>query len=425
MEILELHGITGSSLCQLLNLFIVLEVNIHQMDYCSASNQISNYSSSEGCCCDPLVVKNLDCVTLEANTINTNNLTVDGNLISDDITSLESKTQFQNANATTSTTTFTGTLSADTIKASTGQVSVPAVVTNTIQPLGGTTVNFNSNLAVTGTVTSGNFTVTDPASSGPSTTANFLMPNLSTGASTQILVGKDDTNTANSVEMGYYRDSVEANSYGYLQLRNVSNSAVRVFSTYVHIPGELRIANNTASNIINPRTNGALHNATSLAPVGQTLSWTIPSTKNIKRLIVMLNQFTKKPNTNPLLLSTNGVSTYTGTTWGNQGNSSKIWTSDGVELWNGPFPLAATYSISGAIEITYFQYNNSRHTYAINGQLSCPHTSNPSATHYYSIISGIIQLPTATELSSLRLTLPSGDTTVSGDLSGSMSVLYY
>lgn len=398
------------------------------MDYCSATNQISNYSGSEGCLCDPLVVKNLDCVTLEANTINANNLTVDGNLISDDITSLESKTQFQNANAATTTTTFTGTLSADTIKANTGQVSVPAVVTNTLQPLGGTTINFNSNLNVTGTVASGNFTVSDPAISGPSTTANFLMPNLATGASTQVVVGKDDTTTANSVEVGYYRDSVAANSYGYIQLKNLSNSAIRVLSNYVSIPGELRVYGTTPSTIINPRTNGAIYNATSLHPVGTgVLSWTIPTVtnKNIKRIVIMLNQFEKKTNTNPLLLTTNGASTYTGTTWGNQGNVSKIWTSSGVELWNGPFPLTNTYSISGAIELTYFGYSNSKHTFSVNGQLSCPHKTDPTATHYYSIISGIISLPTATDLTTLNLKLPSTDTTTSTDLAGTMSILYY
>lgn len=396
------------------------------MDYCASANQISTYATS-GCCCDPMVVKNIDCVTLEANNIDTTSLTVDGDLISDDITALEQKTQFQSANALTSTTSFSGIVSADTITVASGQVGVPAIVTNTIQP-SGTTVNFNSDLVVTGTMTTGSqFTVSDTATTGASTTANFIQSALGAGSSTQIVVGRDDTNSYNSAEIGFQRPFSGTDNYGYFRLKGDTNTGIRAYSSYVHCPGELRIGSTPSTGVIvTPKLNGTVQNATQLAPVGTTISWTIPASwKNIRKIILMINGVKKKTNTAPILLYINGTSTYTGTTWGTQGASTQVWSSTGIATWNGPFPLSTTYTMNGVIEFSFMGTIGAKDTWSVSGQVSCPQNTTPSSTDYWSVITGIVQSAAGQFLTNLYLVLPTGDTTVVGDLDGQYNVLYY
>lgn len=398
------------------------------MDYCASGNQISNYSTSGGCC-DPLVVKNIDCVTLEANNIDTNSLTVNGDLISDDITALENKTQFQSASSVTNTTTFTGTLSADSVKVNTGQVSTPALVTNTIQPMT-TSVNFNSDLVVNGTMTTGSpFTVSDTATTGSSTTANFIQPNLTTGVATQILVGKDDSNNFNSAEIGFRRPTATAaDNYAYFGLRGANDAGIRVYSTYVHFPTELRIGTTPSTGVIvAPRLNGVIQNASQMVGSNTSVNWTIPSAnvKNTRRIVVMVNGMKKKANTGSPLLYSNGTPTYTGTTWGNQGASTQVWDATGIRIWNGPYPLTTTYTFNGAIEYSYLGVVNSRETWAISGNISCPQNTTPTSTDYYAIISGVVQMGLGETLTNLYMMLPAGDTSIVSDMAGTMNVLYY
>lgn len=397
------------------------------MDYCQSANQISTYSTN-ACCCDPLVVKNIDCVTLEANNIDTNSLTVGGDLISDDITALENKTQFQTANAVTNTTSFAGTLSADTIQLSTGQISTPAVVTNTIQPIS-TTVSFNSDLSVNGTVTTGSpFTVSDTASTGPTTTANFIQSNLGAGSSTQIVVGRDDTNNFNSVEIGYSRPPSGTDNFAYMRLKGDNNTGIRVYSSYVQCPGELRIGTTPSSGIIvNPRTNGVIQNASQMVGNNTSVNWTIPSAlnKQIRRVIVMVNGLKKKVNTGSPILYSNGTPIYTGASWGSQSAATTVWDSVGIRIWNTNYPLSTTYTINGAIELTYMGNPNGKETWVIAGQMSCPENTTPTSTDYYAWITGRIEMATGEQLTNLYVRLPTGDTSVVGDMAGTMSVLYY
>lgn len=401
------------------------------MDYCNTSNQIGTYApsgsggSGGGGCCDPLVVKNIDCVTAEADTITANSsLTVNGVNILNLSSDLNSKTQFQAATTTPSNKTiFTGSVEADNVSVATGTLTSASVNVNTLTPIG-SSVNFNTPISVTGAITGGSsLTVTD-ASTGSSTVGSFLQAGLTTGQ-TQIVLGQA-ASTNSSAVIGYNRNASDATqNYAFMSLWNNANGGPRIYSDRTNFPLQVTVGTTpTTGAILRPRLNGTMANMSSITTTGG-VSFTWTADTNVRKIVIMFNNAKKATNAGLTFLRTNihANTTYSGITWGTQGAANQTWTTTGIPIWNTTWPTTTTYTMMGSIEITYMGLISGLETWNVSGSMTCPENlTTGSPTNYFAYPIGQIQ-------STISTSVVTGFTLVNADSNaytqGQVNILYY
>jgi len=409
------------------------------MDYCLAGNQIGNYASSgAGSCCDPLVVKNIDCVSLESDTITANSLTINGDELDvQTIYDLEDKTMNQTSSTLPPATTFTGLLETNELKVVGGALSTLTLNTNTIQPFtSGSTISINAPISVSGSITAGDtLSVNNTTTTSGMVLASFLQSNLgnTTPQSTQsasIILGKS-TSTAESAYIRYTRDTTSANNN--LALGVTGSNPLQIYSSYINIPSELRIANN----ILRPRINTPVGNFTASSQI--TLVSSLPTTTaGLKRVIVTMKGVRRTTTASPFINFNDTAATtatYTGLTRGNNASNAVLWSTgtNAIKLWNNDTTPAATAGYTRSFDFTViFDYMGpigGLDTWIISGQGNDVETNIATPTNvvstYWVEYSGTVQMKTAgTFLSSLLIRAVSTDTGTF-EATGNYGVMYY
>jgi hypothetical protein len=410
------------------------------MDYCLAVNQIGNYAPASGggggSCCDPLVVKNIDCVSLESDTVTCNNLTIDGNPITaSSISDLQAKTQNQTATALPPTTSFGGKLQVEDLNVVGGSLTTLTLNTDTIQPFtSGSTIAINAPISVTGSITSGDrLSVNNTTSTTGTTLASFFQTKLGdttpqTTQATSIVLGKS-TNAGESAYIRYTRDTNSTNNN--LGFGVTGYNPVQIFSSYMNIPTELRIVNN----ILRPRITTSIG---TLSGSQVTLVSSLPTpAAGLRRVIIMLKGLQRSTTAPPYILFNDTLATtatYAGVTWGNNTTTTQAWSSgtSGIKLWNATTTPAAqsgyTIAFDMTINLDYMGTIGGLETWTVSGQGNDHQTniSTPTLTTsiYWVNFSGTVNLKTAgVSLSSLLIRAVSADTGTFQ--AGSYSVMYY
>jgi len=378
------------------------------MDYCLPANQIGNYVSSGGGS-GTVSTRNIDCVTLDADTVTCTELTIDGVAVDTNLSDIISATQHQTATA--SQTNFTGNVDVDQIYSST-------LLTDNIQaPSGNLTVN--SPLVTTSSVTSNtSLNVNSAATTGTVAVGSFLAPNQTAGT-TAIYLGKNTTNQYDALAITY---NISASPSNYAQMSlTYSTAGPKIYSTSVDIPSTLTVKNNT----LNPRVVGTLQTTSGAGPFSFT--WFNVYT-NVRKIVINLVDVwmsTGVANNCPLIsvgsgnqYITNTANTYVGGCWGNNASSTIPWLAPGgIPIWNVWTVDQTKIKISGSIELTYGgTYTGTQQMWSVKGMV----VSTYNGTYYCNIAGTVYMSSSYPTLTSVQLRKYASDFT-----SGSINVLYY
>lgn len=387
------------------------------MDYCSKVNQIGNYAPSCGSGgVDPFVVKNIDCVTLEANSITTSALTINGNPIDDILTNISTKTQYQTATSTPyPTTSFSGQLVADNIIVNDGFFESSNFKTNTLLPYT-SGITFNTGIVVNGSVScKTSLLVNDTASSGD-VVAQFLQPSLGSATST-IEFGKDST-SSNCGEIFFNRDAVTtANTHCGIRMKGYVDNGIKIYSDKVVFPKPLYIGSSVTQVV--PRY---LQTLNDFGP--SAITYTIDSTLGIKRVVISFSDWKKLNSTSTtiavprLTFTGSGGATvnYAGISVGNNTGQYQYWGSSYIPLWNNTtYPATATYVYNGIIELTSMGIiTGAGERWNITGNIAAYNPDNLAGADYYCHFNGSVSLTAVanSKLASIIISRQSGESTI-------------
>lgn len=379
------------------------------MDYCLASNQIGNYVDAGN-----ISTRNIDCVTLDADSVTCTNLTIDGVEIDTNLTNIMSATQHQTATTTPQTTTFTGEVNAD-------QILAASLLTDNIQAPSGT-LTVNSPLTTTSSFTANNtISVNNTTTTSTTQLAQLYAPNQTSGA-TQVLVGKNSSSLNSVVLQHVYTGSGSTSNYGQVALAN--NSGPQIYSTYTNIPNQLQINGVVAL----PRQIGTIATMTGPGPFSFTAA--TGADPYIQKFVISIVDMNINGTTNavPYLRwgyngsFQNNAAGYTGYNWGNNGGAAINWNTgvNGIPLWNSNnlMPNPTAYFISGTIECTYAGLVGGYQKWTVRGYLGTP-TINPGP--YWVYISGYMTTYTGfPRINGMQIIKNTTDFT-----SGYCNILYY
>lgn len=378
------------------------------MNYCLPSNQIGNYVPSGGGSGN-YSTRNIDCVTLDADTVTCKYLTIDGVDVNTNLQNIVTATQHQSASP--SLTTFTGNMDVDqvytttlltnNIQAPTGTLTINSPVVSTSSITSSTSINVNNTTATTGTVPVGSF-----------------MASSQTSGTTVIYLGKDIT-TANNALALTYNYSTSPSNYAQLSL-TFSTAGPKIYSTYVDIPSSLTVKGNP----INPRVPGTLTTTTGAGPFSFT--W-LNVYSNIRKVIMNLTDVSVVDgvtNNCPVISVGSGnqyltstANTYIGATWGNNAASTIQWDKPGgIPIWNVWTLDYTKIKISGSIEFTYGGTSGTQQIWSVKGMLVSTYSGN-----YYCNLSGTVYMSSLYPvLTSIQLRKYQ-----SNFASGNVNILYY
>lgn len=221
------------------------------MDYCNASNQIGSFVPS-GTLTQNIITKNVDCVSLEADLVSCDTLTIKGVEYPQSIDSVISATQHQSAVTNPyALTTFASSLSAS-------EVTTPGqITTNTINPYGSTptitlgstkpglVVNNTTGYVGIGTSSPTTFLDITGTSTSPGVTLRSIFP-LSSGSSNRILLGASSTISKDAGFVDFvYTSSGSTSNQIRMGLLNQSSPMIIVSGTATTITGDVNIDSNT------------------------------------------------------------------------------------------------------------------------------------------------------------------------------------
>jgi len=382
------------------------------MSYCLPANQIGNYASSGS---GPIDTRNIDCVTIDADTATIQNLTIDGLSVSGDLSTALNATQNQTATASPQTTTFAGSVTAD-------QVYTNTLLADTITaPSGTLTINNNvsstANITTTGTITVNNTTAT-----ATTQLLQLLEPNQTSGA-TGLIVGKNTSTNNSFVLQHYYTASGSTSNYGQLAIAN--GAGPQVFSTYTNIPNILQVGGVIAI----PRQIGTITTMTG-SGASITFPFAFTTTPNVQRIVVNIVDMVGNgaATSIPLLqFGYNNVyvnasaNTYVGFTHGNNGGGNFVWANTGIPLWNTAAGLNTSYKISGSVEFQLAGVVSGAQKWVVKGMLGTPDIVS-TAGYYYAYPQGVINCPVAfPSITNIRIACQAA-TVLTG---GYCNILYY
>lgn len=378
-------------------------------DYCDPSNFIGTYdpANSSGGSGD-IVTKNIDCVTLEADTVTCNALTINGESIEVDLTNVIARTVNQTATANPQTTVFTGTLAAD-------EVSAPQVNTDTIVA-GSGTLTVGSPMVCSSTLTS-NSSINVSNSSGTSTLQALTLyePNQTSGG-VQLLFGKNtSSNNCGVLVFNYAATGSTSNN---ISLALANQLGLQVHPSYVNVASTLNVAGVPCI----PRQIGTM---ATLAAGTTSYSFSFTTIGPIRRLVFSMVDMvvTEGANNPPLLQVMSGTASYfnnpgayVGVNAGNNASTTRVYGDTGIPLWNNvtlPTP-SGSYKISGSIEFTYAgDYTGTQQCWSVKGIWGTSVIS-PSGP-YWVYSSGVVYMNNASypTLNGLKL-IVAGQNFVSG-----------
>lgn len=361
------------------------------MDYCLPSQQIPSYApSSGGSSTDTLTTKNIDCVSLEADTIKCAVLEINGAAVDQtDVNLLMEKTQ--NQTGVPNVTTFLGDVEADT-------VTCTSLSTNTIVPQTTAAITCTA-LTCNGDITCKSLLQVDNTSVTTTETAllSAYDSTLAAGSQTYIRFGKD---TSNCGLLTYYGDnSVGLNLSGY--------AGPLITTTGFNIPNSLYVGTNE----VVPRTIGTFTYITA-GTTGREYKFSFVGKTNIRRVVISVMGWRKAAaSTIPYLqfssdnsvYYSNNASAYNGATTGNHGGTSLPWRGTtsgsqiaGIPLFNTvtiPASSAGTFNFVTVVELTYMGlYTGSQEQWNVSGSFSSTTTGGTGGTGpYYGSITGYLQ----------------------------------
>jgi hypothetical protein len=381
------------------------------MSYCVPANQIGSYAPSGS---GNIATRNIDCVTIDADTADITNLTIDGLSVSSNLTTALDATQNQTATASPQTTTFTGSVTAD-------QIYTNTLLADTITAPSGT-LTINNNVTSSGSVTSSSsINVNNTTATSTTQLAQFLEPNQTSGA-TGIVIGRNTSSLNSFALQHYYTSSGSTSNYGQLALAN--QSGPQIYNTYTNIPNILQIG----GVITIPRQIGTLATLTGSGAV--TFPFSFSTTPNVQRIVFNIVDMIGNGAANSVGLVQYGyngtyvtttASTYVGMTYGNNGGATLVWGNTGIPLWNNTTSLNTNYKISGSIEFTLAGVVGTTQRWVVKGMLGTPDIVS-TAGYYYCYFQGVINC-NATQLSinNMRLSMQAASVLTGGYC----NVMYY
>lgn len=348
------------------------------MDYCLASNQIGSYVDA-----GYISTRNIDCVTLDADTVTCTNLTIDGVEIDTNLTNIMSATQHQTATTNPQTTTFTGEVNAD-------QILAASMLTDNIQAPSGT-LTVNSPLTTSSSFTANNtISVNNTTATSTTQLAQLYAPNQTSGA-TGVLVGKNSSSLNSLALQHYYTASGSTSNYGQIALAN--QPGPQIYSTYTNIPNQLQINGAVAL----PRQIGTITTMTGAGPFSFTAA--AGADPSVQKFVISIVDMNINGTTNavPFLRwgyngsFQNNAAGYTGFNWGNNAGATIQWNTglNGIPLWNSNnLPASpASYFISGTIECTFAGFVGGYQKWTVRGYIGTPNMVS-TAGPYWVYISG-------------------------------------
>lgn len=349
------------------------------MDVCNPVNNIGTYvSSSGGGGSTPSTwtitstetstvnqqIKNIDAVSVEANLVSCDVLTVAGQTITGGLADLNTKTQ--NQTATEGTTTFVGTVNAASLNATGGTFTASTINTQYIVPttepvqIGGTnkTLVVNSStqrvgvntttpttaLDVTGTTKTTTLQISPTTTS--STTNCINCTNSSLGvAEYRFLLGASESSN-NGGYLSFARASTtsgDANNKMSLYLNGTSKPRLDVTGTNVVISSPVSVNGSVINNYLG---NGQINDSNLAASYSFTTFTARSFTVSFYNVSVTTGAWRMD-------LTVGGTASSSGCTIGSKGNSSTSWTSGGlIRLLNDTttsLPGVATCIMNGNI----------------------------------------------------------------------------
>lgn len=378
-------------------------------DYCDPSNFIGTYAPSSSSGGDgTITTKNIDCVTLEADTVTCSALTINGESIEVDLTNVIARTVNQSATDNPQVTVFAGTLASD-------EVSAPQVNTDTIVA-GSGTITVGSPMVCSSTLTS-NSSITVSNSSGTSTLQALTLyePNQASGG-VQLLFGKN-TSSNNCGVLGFNYTATGSTSNN-LSLTLANQPGLQIYPSYVNVASSLNVAGVPCV----PRQIGTM---ATLAPSPTSYSFNFTTIGPIRRMVFSIADMIVTDGTNnpPLLQLMSGtytyasnVGAYVGLNAGNNASATRAYADTGIPLWNNLTlpPSSGSYKISGSIEFTYAgDYSGTQQCWTVKGIWGTSVIS--PAGPYWVYSSGVVYLnnPTYPTLNGLKL-VAAGQNFVSG-----------
>lgn len=396
------------------------------MDYCNKDYQIGTYApttSSSGGTTTTGDFKNIDCVSIESDSITCTALTIDGEPWNNDVISTISQ-KVRNQSATSDpSTSFNGILKCDDINVASGEVSSYDITCDTLRPIGtNTEVSVYEPLSVSGSITStDSMTVTNSSSLGDQVIAGFYQPLLNSSNDVKMQLGKSALSTDQCGELQFSHTSIPStNNFASIHLLNRNTtSAVRVYPSYVNVLGELRGSTFT----ILPRTYSSV---TTFSGTSDPTLITSISTSARRIVITITNCKITSPGLNPISIApvTSGTTastcTVTGSVWGNNAASTYSLTGNRIHMWNATTypadesgkPRTYTYTLI----ITHLGTVGGFETYSIDGQ------GHDYQSQYYINMGGTIKADEAGKKIS-RIDVYRNNTQTFA--SGNASVVYY
>lgn len=374
------------------------------MDYCDPNSFIGNFDpnylpSSGGT--NLINTKNIDCVSLESNTIITDNLTIGGEPFDVNVlTDLETKTQ--NQSATAGSTVFTGTLTGDTI-------STSSLLTNGLAAKNASQITVTAPITSTGSITAGTQLLVNSTSATSDPLAQFFKSTMTTGTNVAVQLGRNST-TAGLFEYDY----TGVSTTNYVTIKPVgAQYGPQVTTQGTYVPNKLYVANNEVIPRYLPQTSAialtTLSNAevywgafSGVKRVVISFIAALPKAKGAAASTTTYIQlgYSATGSTKTWLASTPAAGVYLGSSTGNNGSGIVGWDLNsgtqvypGIACWNVQAGPADTTGISGQVELTYAgtQVSTTQQVWGVSGTIV--NTAGPGV--YYTSLAGIIKCPAA------------------------------
>lgn len=375
------------------------------MDYCDPDSFIANFATTPGT--TDLETKNVDCVSLESDTVTCTHLTINGQDIVPLLVQAVEDTQFQSTTAIPAATIFAGKVVVNEA------VYVPNVDTDTItvRTVGGD-ITIGSSL-FTGTVEFENTVfIRTTTTTTTSSTLMVLQPNAGLNTQQTIVVGKaQTTNNYAQLKFNYITSGSAVTNYGELSVSN--NNGLQVYSNYINIPSgqEIRVAGNTMwpKRNVNTTTGVSLTSAATVN-LSMSTSYAFTSTDCPKHVVFSfynldINNNVKTPIirlcTSNILDYATTPAVFQGITVGSNGSNILEWGDNatnyigaGIPLWQRNWP-GAGYSCSGKVEMVLMQMTTTGTTitstiWAISGNVHA--YSSSSGNRFMNTLSGTMYM---------------------------------
>jgi hypothetical protein len=402
------------------------------MDVCNAANRIGTYvpaASSGGTTPTSWTItstetstvnqqiKNIDAVSVEANLVSCNALTIAGQPITGGLATLTEKTQ--NQTATAGTTTFTGTVNAESFNATGGTFTASTINTQNIVPtaepilIGGTnkTVyihSVNQRVGINTTAPTAG-TALDVNGSIRTNSQLLVVPTITTTSNiVQSLTGTTNVLTTGSerrIVLGVAETTNNAGYIGFNKVSDTSGDASNRLSLYLSgksTTGPRLDVNGTNTNVV-----GAMAVSGALTLNGGTLNNYLGNGQNsvATTATVTFNPFTAREFTlsffnvsvgsaawrMDVTVSPVNSATCIGSTNGTKGNNNITWTGGTIRLSNDTTnTLTATAIMNGFLRFEMVGSGTSGPIYSVYGSTTISSTS--SSTCYTNQINGIIEM---------------------------------